>query len=301
MTITTGNFPKAQALGVTKWFGASYDAHKKEYPDLYELDTSERAYEELVETTGFPVFAVKPQGAAAAFSDNLQGIVNRAVHVAYARGFIITWEEKRDNLYEQVGKARSKQLAYSANQTIEIVAADMYNDGFTGGPTFGDGVSFLNSSHPTRSGNQSNILSVAAPLSEASIEDLCTDIMDAKDSVGNRISLMPQSLHVPTALIYEANRILKSSLQSNSAENNINALRADGTFPKGIKVNHYFDSTTAWFIRTNAPAGPTMFVRDPLVFGEDNDFDTKNDKFLGYMRHSFIFGDWRSVFGTAGA
>jgi len=158
----------------------------------------------------------------------------------------------------------------------------------------------VSSAHPTLSGNQSNVLTTAADLSEASLEDLTIQIMQALNSRGLKISLMPQSLHVPTQLWYEANRILKSVLQSDTANNNINVLKATNVFPKGIKLNHYFTSATAWFIRTNAPAGLKQYERDAVMFDQDNDFDTKNAKAACYERYSFGWSDWRGVFATPG-
>jgi hypothetical protein len=220
--------------------------------------------------------------------------------VAYALGYAVTYEEMQDNLYEAVSKRRVPALAFAMNQTKETVVANLYNDGFTGGPTFGDGVSLLNASHPTLSGNQSNVLTVAADLSEASIEALCIQIMDAKNSQGQRISLIPQSLHIATANWYEATRILKSVLQNDSANNATNALREVGQFPKGIKLNHYFDDADAWFVRTNAPRGMLMYQREAISFDQDNDFTTKNALAAAYERYAVSIGDWRGLFGTPG-
>jgi hypothetical protein len=298
--ITTGTHPKALWPGIKAWFGRSYDEHMPEYPDLFEMDTSDKAYEEEVEITGFGLAPVKPQGAQIFYDIEVQGPVSRFTHVAYALGYIVTFEELRDDLYEVVSKRRAQQLAFSMRQTKENILASTYNNGFSGSYTGADGVSLFSTAHPTLSGNQSNLLTTAADLSEASVEDLCIQIMQTTNNRGLKISALPQSLHVPTQLWFEANRILHSILQSDTANNNINVLRATGAFPKGIKVNHYFTSATAWFIRTNIPRAIQYFERDKLSFDQDNDFDTKNAKAACYERYSAFWADWRGAFATPG-
>jgi len=298
--ISTGNHPKALWPGIKEWWGRSYSEHPEEYVDLFDKETSDKAYEEDVEITGFGLAPVKPQGTSINYDTESQGAVTRYTHVAYALGYIVTYEELRDDLYEVVSKRRAKQLAFSMRQTKENVSANVYNRGFNSAYTGGDGVSLFSVSHPTTTGNQSNLLATAADLSEASIEDLTIQIMQAQNNKGLRISLMPQSLHVPVQLYYEANRILKSVLQNDSSNNAINVLKATNVFPKGIKMNHYFTSATAWFIRTNAPAGMKLYERDPVMFDQDNDFDTKNAKAACYERYSVGWSDFRGAFGTAG-
>ena len=298
--ITTGAHPKALWPGIKEWWGRSYAEHKEEYPDLFETETSDKAYEEDVEITGFGLAPVKPQGASINYDVETQGTVNRYTHVAYALGYIVTFEELRDDLYEVVAKRRAKLLAFSMRQTKENVGAAVYNNAFSSTYAGGDGVSLISASHPTVGGVQSNVLTTPADLSEASIEDLTIQIMQAQNSRGLKISLMPQSIHVPPQLWYETNRVLKSVLQSDTANNNINVLKATNVFPKGIKMNHYFTSATAWFIRTNAPTGMKHYERDAIMFDQDNDFDTKNAKAACYERYSFGWSDWRGVYGTPG-
>ena len=299
-TITTGTHPKALWPGIKEWWGRSYSEHPEEYVDLFDKETSDKAYEEDVEITGFGLAPVKPQGTSINYDTESQGAVTRYTHVAYALGYVVTFEELRDDLYEVVSKRRAKQLAFSMRQTKENVGANVFNRAFSSSFTGGDGVSMINSAHPTVAGNQSNVLTTAADLSEAAIEDLTIQVMQAQNAKGLRISLMPQSLHVPVQIFYEANRILKSVLQNDSSNNAINVLKATNVFPKGIKMNHYFTSATAWFIRTNAPAGLKMYERDAIMFDQDNDFDTKNAKAACYERYSMGWSDWRGVFGTPG-
>lgn len=298
--ITTGSHPKALWPGVHVWWGRMYNEHVEEYPELFDKETSDKAYEEDVEITGFGLAPVKPEGTAIVYDTETQGTVSRYTHVAYALGYIVTYEELRDNLYEVVSKRRAQALAFSMRQTKENIAANVYNRAFNSTYTGGDGTTLISTAHPTLSGNQSNRLTVDADLSEAAIEDLVVQIMQTQNSRGLRISNLPQSLHVSPSQWFEANRILKSVLQNDNANNAINVLKATNALPKGIKVNHYFSSNTAWFIRTNIPRGMTCMQREAISFDQDNDFDTKNAKAACYERYSFFWTDWRQLYGTSG-
>lgn len=298
--ITTGSHPKALWPGIRAWWGRSYSEHVPEYPDLFETDTSDKAYEEEPEITGFGLAPVKPQGQQIYYDTEVQGAVSRYTHVAYALGYIVTFEELRDDLYEVVSKRRAQQLAFSMRQTKENILAAVYNQGFNASFPGADGVALMSLTHPTLSGSQSNLLTVAADISETAVEDLCIQIMQMTNNRGLKISGLPQSLNVPPQLWFEANRIYNSVLQNDTANNAINVLRATGAFPKGIKVNHYFSSATAWFIRTNIPRSLQYFERDRISFDQDNDFDTKNAKAACYERYSASWSDFRGLYGTPG-
>ena len=298
--ITTGNHPKALWPGIKAIWGRQYNEHVKERTDLFDMDTSSQAYEEDFEVTGFGLAPVKDEGAGVQFDSETQGTVSRFTHIAYALGYIVTKEELDDNLYEQVAGRRTQALAFSMNQTQENVAANVYNKAFTGGSAGGDGADLIDASHPTRTGNQSNLLTTAAEISEAAIEDMIIQIMGAQNSRGLKINLMPQSLHVPRQQWFEANRILKSVLQNDTANNATNVLKATNALPKGIKVNHYFTSSTAWFIRTNAPRGMICYERKKAEFTKDNDFNTENAKAKAYERTSYYWSDFRGIYGTPG-
>lgn len=300
--INTGSHPKLLWPGIHAIWGQVYNEHAKEYGDLYtELD-SDKAYEQDVEVTGFGLAPVKAQGAPVQYDSEIQGIVTTYTHVAYALGYIVTYEELRDNLYEEVSMRRAKANAFSINQTIENVAAFLYNNAFsTTYYTTADNAALVSTSHVNATGGTySNALSPAADLSEAALEDLTIQIMGTQNDRGLLINIMPESLHIPRQEYYNANRILKSVLQSNTANNNINVLKAVNAFPKGIKLNHYFTAPHAWFIRTNCPNGMQMFWRDKPAFDQDNDFDTKNAKAATYMRFSVGASDPRGIFGSNG-
>lgn len=299
--ISTGNHPKLLWPGVYALFGNTYSQYDKEYTDLFDVKSSSQAYEEMVETTSFGLVPVKNEGGSSTYDTHLQGAISRFFHVAYSLGYIVTHEELADDLYPQVSAQRATSLAFSANQTQENVGAQVYNRAFSSSFVGADGVALLSASHPdATAATQSNILPVSADFNEASLEDLTIQIMNAKNSRGLRISLKPTSLIGPVNLIYDFERVLKSTLQNDSTLNAVNALRTTGAVPSA-KVNHYFTDTDAWFLRTNAPNGMIWFNREAISFKKDSDFDTDNAKAKCYMRFSTGWADWRALFGTAGA
>jgi hypothetical protein len=202
-----------------------------------------------------------------------------------------------DNLYTKRGVSRTESLARSMRLTKETVAANVYNRAQTSGYTFGDGIVLSSVSHPTLTGNQSNRLATAADFSEAALEDLCIQIMGATDSVGNIIKLMPKSLILPRQLFFEAERVLKSMLQNDTANNAVNALRSTGIIPK-VAMNHFLTDTDAFFIRTDAPQGMKLFDREKAAFAQDGDFDTSNLKYKSYMRFSVGMTDFRGIYSN---
>lgn len=300
--ITTGSHPKLLWPGVYTTWGQIYDAHQKEYEDLYEIKTSDKAYEQGVQVTPFSLAPVKGQGAPVTYDGEVQGVVQTYQHVAYALGYIVTFEELRDNMYKEVATRRAEANAFSMQQTIENVAAFPYNNAFsTTYFTTADGAALCSTAHVNATGgNFSNALSPAADLSEASLEDLTIQIMGATNDTGQLINVMPRSLHIARQEWYNANRILGSVLQSNTANNNINVLKSTNAFPEGIKLNHYFQNAHPWFIRTNVMNGMTFFWRDQPMFDQDNDFSTKNALAASYMRLSVGCTDPRGIFASNG-
>lgn len=300
--INTGSHPKALWPGVHAFWGQLYNAHPTEYVDLYDVLDSDKAYEEDVQVTGFGLAPAKAEGAPVSYDSEIQGPTQRYTHIAYALGYKVTFEELRDNLYEVVSRRRVQANAFSINQTVENIGAATYNDAFTGAVFLSaDGQPLCSTAHVNSTGGTySNALSPAADLMEASIEDMGIQIMQATNDRGLKISLMMQSLHVAPNEWWNANRILKSVLQSDSANNNLNILRATNAIPKGIKLNHFFTSPRAWFVRTNAQNGMQMFWRDRPMFDQDNDFDTKNAKASTYMRLSVGNTDPRGLYGSNG-
>jgi hypothetical protein len=299
--ITTGNHPAALWPGVREWFGRNYNEHPTEYTDIFSVAKSTKNYEEDVEVTGFGLAGIKSEGNGVSYDSESQGITKRYTHVAYALGFIVTKEELDDNQYKEKAFRRSKSLAFSMRQTREIVGANVLNRAFTSAYAGGDGKELLATDHPTLDGTQSNELTVAADFSEASLEDLLIQMHNAKNSRGLRISVKARKLIVPPALVFEAQRVLKSELRVGTSDNDLNAMRSMGMLPEGFVVNHYLTDTDAFFVKTDVDNGLMWFDRIATELSNDNDFDTMNAKAKAYMRFSAGWTDWRGLFGSPGS
>lgn len=299
--ITTGNHPKALWPGINAWWGASYNKHPLECMEIFDSKSSDKAYEEDVETLSFGLAPVKAQGAGVAYDSHTQGATTRYNHIVYALGYIVTKEEIDDNLYEKVARSRTESLAFSMRTTKETVAANVLNRAFNSSYTGGDGVELLSTAHVTNDGTQSNHLTVAADFSEASLEDMLIQIGNMTNSRGLKIAAKGRKLIIPSALEFEVQRVLGSVQQSGTANNDINAVRSLGMMPEGYTVNHYLTDTDAWFVKTDVPNGMTMFDRTAIAFTKDNDFDTENAKAKAMERYSVGWTDWRGLYGSPGS
>lgn len=303
--ITTGAHPKALWPGVKLWWGNKYAEHPQEWTDLVDSSTDSRAYVEIVQDTGFGLAAVKPQGQSLQYDSNVQGFTTRLTHVTYALGYIVTWEELRDNLYPEVSGIRSAANAFSMRQTKEQVVAAIYNRAFN--PTYvgADGVSLCSTAHPLQfGGTGSNKPAVDTDLSEISLEDACIALMGFTNDRGMFISCMPRKLIVTRNDWFNATRILKSLQQNDTGNNAINALRATNAIPEGCSMNHYLTSTGAWYLRTNITkemGGLCLYQREPIMFDTDNDFDTKNAKAASMERYSVGWAEWRCLYAINAA
>lgn len=301
--ITRGTHPKDLWPGLQGHFHMLYESYGDEWQDLFDVVSSNKAYEEAVQTVRFGLAPVKTESSPVQMDQDYQGYTSRIVNVTYALGYGVTEEEIDDNLYPEVSQGRTAALAYSMKQTKNFVHANVYNRAFDSNYPGGDGVELLATDHPTLfAGDQSNELAVAADLSEKSIEDLIIQIMEAEDDRGNKIKLMPNTLHIAPRDYFIAHRILESQLRSGSADNDINVLRAKSILPGGVKVNHYFTDNDAWFIRNSMPAGMGMthLARRAIRFQEDNDFSTKNMLFSATERYGAGWRDWRCIYGSEG-
>lgn len=301
--ISSGVSPKLLEVGLNKIFGLAYNEWPDEYKILFDEETSTKAYEEDLSLSGTGLAVLKSEGGGITYDDMRQEFIHRYTHKTYALGIIFTEEFLEDNQYDiSAFFKKAKSLKFSMKQTMEILAANVYNRAFSASYTFGDGKALCAADHPTAVGGSfSNMPSVATDLSEASLEQAAIDIAGFKDSRGNLISIMPETLIISKENLFEAERILKSTLNEGTSNNAINALRSTGMFKNGAKVNHYFTDPDAWFIRTNCPNGMKCFKRKPLSFAMDNDFDTSNAKYKAYFRVSFGASDPRGIYGSAGA
>ena len=300
--ISTGNFPKMLRPGLNKVWDNIGQKQSNEYESLFTKASSDLSYEELAEVTGFGLVPVKAEGTDTVLDTEQQGTITRATHAAYSLGFKVTYEEIKFNQYLKVGKQRAARLRWSFQQTKETVLANKYNRAHDGNYTFGDGSAMCVTGHATRNGTQSNTLAAAADMSETTLEDMCIQIGDAKNTRGLQLNLTPDSIIIPNALTFEAQRIIKSTLQNDTANNAINAINNLGMFPGGIKVNHYLTDTDSFFIRTNVPSdqGMVLFQAEELSFDQDNDFPSKDYCARGYELYTATMGDFRSVYSNGG-
>jgi len=299
--ITSSAHPKALWPGVRKFVMAEYNEHPTEYSQLFNVQKSKMAYEEDVETSGFGLAAAKSEGAPTTYDSHSQGFTKRYRHIAYSLGYIVTREERDDNLYKSKSFKRGKALAFSFRTTKEIVAANVLNRATNAGYVGGDNVSLLSDAHPSHAGAWSNKLVIPADLSEAALEQILVQISEAKNSKGLQIALRGEKLVVPAALAFEAERIMKSNLRVGTDFNDVNAIKSMGLLRGGICVNHYLTDPDAWFVKTSVDDGLLMFQRTAYEFTQDNDFDTENAKAKGYERYSVGWTDPRGLYGSEGA
>lgn len=300
--INTASFSKLLWPGLNKIYGQAYNEYPVEYTKLVDTDKSTKAYEEDLGITSFGLASRKTEGNSIAYDEESQAYLTRYSHAVWALGFTITREIYEDDQYGKVGKRRATGLAFSMRQTKEINVANMYNRAFNNSYTGGDGKEMIATDHPNYSGGTwSNELTVAADLSEASLEQAYIDIAKFTNDRGLKIAVKPRSLIIPVDLVFEAERILKSTLRVGTADNDPNVLKNMGAIPEGIVVNHYLTDTDAWFLRTNCPNGPMYYSRRAMQFAKDNDFDTENAKFKATERYSTGWTDPRGIYGSPGA
>ena len=303
--ITTGNFAKDLVPGVKTWFQTKYKEYPIEYLDVFDKMTSTKAFEEEVGVTGFGLAQIKTEGAGISYDDQSQGYISRYTHVTYGLGFIITREMHDDGISVTVALRRAGALAFSIRQTKETVGANVLNRAFTAAYTMGansDGKELCATDHPNKTGGTwSNELATAADLSEAALEQAWIDIGAFKTDRGLTIAIRPMKLIIPAALEFDAYRILKSIGRVDTANNDINAIRASGKIPQGVAVNDYLTDDDAWFLKTDCPDGLKYMERKADAFGSENDFDTENARFKATFRGSFGWSDPRGLFGSPGA
>ena len=301
MPITRSNAPKQLLPGLNVIFGLEYKGIDNEHLELFESETSEKAFEEEVLMSDFATAPVKTEGAAVTFDTASEQYTARYTHSTIALAFSITEEAWEDNLYDTWSKIRAKALGRAMANTKQTRGANIFNNGFsTGVDAIGDAAAFFSTAHPTASdGNQSNTIS--QDLSEGQLEAVAINIYLTEDDRGKLIGARPVSLHIPPQLVFVAQRLLYSPGQPGGADNAINAVNSLSVFPKGWKVNHRFTDTDAWFVKTDVPNGTKHFMRAPLSTKMEGDFDTGNLRFKARERYSFGVSNWRQWYGSAGA
>jgi hypothetical protein len=301
MAMSRASFAAQLEPGLNALFGLEYKQYRDQWRPVFEYNTSVKAFEEDVLLEGFGEAPVKTEGTAISYDTAAEQYTSRYNHDTIGLAFAITEEAEEDGQYGSLARRYTKALARSMVHTKEITAANILNNGFDNGYTGGDGKEMLATDHPTNYGNQSNELSTAADFNETSLESLLVNISNAKDDRGIPAALTAQRLVIPTALVFDAERVLKSTLRVDTANNDLNAVNSIGYLPEGVHVMQRLTDTDAWFLRTDCPDGLKMFQRRPLRKGMEGDFETGNVRYKVSERYSFGWTDWRGIYGSPGA
>ena len=302
MAISRAQLAKELEPGLNALFGLEYNRYENEHSEIFEEESSDRAFEEEVMLGGFSTAPVKNEGQSISFDDAQETYTARYSHETIALAFSITEEAVEDNLYDRLASRYTKALARSMAQTKQIKAAAILNNAFsTGVNAIGDGAALCSASHPSLSGNQTNVLATAADLNETSLEQMLIDVAGLTDERGLKIAIRGMKLIIPKELQFIAERVINSNLRSGTADNDNNAMKSMGMLPDGAVVNHFLTDTDAFFIKTDAPNGFKHFNRSAIKTAMEGDFDTGNMRFKARERYSFGVSDWRTVYGTPGA
>ena len=301
MAISRAQLLKELLPGLNALFGLEYKRYAEEHKEIYETENSERSFEEEVKLSGFAAAPVKNEGAAIAYDNGQEAWTARYTHETIAYGFAITEEAMEDNLYDSLSARYTKALARSMAYTKQIKAAYPLNSGFTSYNS-GDGVTLFSTAHPLVSGGtNSNRPATAVDLNETSLEAAVIQIAAWTDERSLLIAARPNKLIVPPALMFVATRLLETELRTGTADNDINALKNNGSIPGGYTVNHFLTDPNAWFLTTDVPNGMKHFVRSPLATSMDGDFDTGNARYKARERYSFGVSDPLGIYGSPGS
>ena len=302
MAISRAQLLKELLPGLNALFGLEYARYGEEHKEIYETETSERSFEEETKLSGFSAAPVKNEGSAIAYDNAQEAWTARYNHETIALGFSLTEEAIEDNLYDSLSARYTKALARAMAYTKQVKAAAVLNNGFTTGYNGGDGVPLFSSQHPLVSGGtNSNVPTTAADLNETSLEAAVIQISLRTDERGLLIAAKPKKLIVPPALQFVATRLLETELRVGTNDNDINAIKNNGSVAEGYTINHFLTDTNAWFLTTDVPNGMKHFVRTPLQNSMDGDFDTGNVRYKARERYSFGWSDPLGMYGSAGA
>jgi len=301
MAISRSQLVKELEPGLNALFGLEYKNYADEHAEIFDVENSDRAFEEEVMLSGFANASVKPEGSSVNYDTAQESFTARYTHETLALAFSITEEAIEDNLYDRLASRYTKALARSMANAKQVKAANVLNNAFSSSFTGGDGVELCSAVHPIVAGTFKNELSTAADLNETSLEQSLIDIAAMTDERGLKIAAKGTKMIIPSALQFTAERLMKSQGRVGTADNDINAVGSMGMIPQGYVVNHYLTDTDAFFIKTDVPNGLKMFVRAPVKTSMEGDFETGNVRYKARERYSFGFSDPRGVFGSPGA
>ena len=302
MAISRAQLLKELLPGLNALFGLEYKRYGEQHKEIYETEKSERSFEEETKLSGFSAAPVKNEGSAIAYDNAQEAFTARYNHETIALGFSVTEEAIEDNLYDALSGRYTKALARAMAYTKQVKAAAVLNNGFSAAYPGGDGVSLFSTAHPLVNGStNSNTFTTPADLNETSLEAAVIQIAAWTDERGLLIAAMPRKLVIPPALQFVATRLLETNLRVGTTDNDINALKNNGSIPEGYTINNYLTDTNAWFLTTDVPNGKKHFERMPLSNNMDGDFDTGNVRYKSRERYSFGWSDPLGMFGSAGA
>jgi hypothetical protein len=301
MAISRSQLVKELEPGLNALFGLEYKNYADEHAEIFDVENSDRAFEEEVMLSGFANASVKPEGSGVNYDTAQESFTARYTHETLALAFSITEEAIEDNLYDRLASRYTKALARSMANAKQVKAANVLNNAFDSSFTGGDGVELCSAVHPIVAGTFKNELSTAADLNETSLEQSLIDIAAMTDERGLKIAAKGTKMIIPSALQFTAERLMKSQGRTGTADNDINAVGNMGMIPQGYVVNHYLTDTDAFFIKTDVPNGLKMFVRAPIKTAMEGDFETGNVRYKARERYSFGFSDPRGIFGSPGA
>jgi len=302
MAISRAQLLKELLPGLNALFGLEYARYGEETKEIFESESSDRSFEEEVKLSGFGAAPVKNEGSAIQYDNAQETYTARYVNETIAMGFSLTEEAIEDNLYDSLSARYTKALARAMAYTKQVKGATILNTGFPGGPAYGDGVSLFNTQHPLVSGGvNSNTPAVGTDLNETSLEAAVIQIAGWTDERGLLIAARPRKLVIPPNLQFVATRLLETEGRVGTADNDLNAIRNNGSIPEGYTINHYLTDTDAWFFTTDIPNGLKHFVRSPMSTSMDADFDTGNSRYKARERYSFGVSDPLGIFGSPGA
>jgi len=299
MAISRGQLVKELEPGLNALFGLEYKRYENQHAEIFDSETSDRAFEEEVMLSGFGNAQTKPEGSGVTFDNAQETFTARYTHETIALAFSITEEAIEDNLYDRLASRYTKALARSMANTKQVKAANVLNNAFTT-EVGGDGQPLLDQAHPTIAGSFRNELATAADLNETSLEQSLIDINAFTDERGLKIAARGVKMIIPSELQFTAERLMKSAQRVGTADNDINAINNMGMIPQGYVVNNFLTDTDAFFIKTDVPNGMKMFVRAPIKTAMEGDFDTGNVRYKARERYSFGFSDPRGMFGSPG-
>ena len=286
--------------GLNALFGLEYDRYENQHTEIFDEESSDRAFEEEVMLGGFANAAVKPEGQGIVYEDAQETFTARYTHETVALAFSLTEEAVEDNLYDKISTRYTKALARSMANTKQVKAAAVLNNAFNSTFAGGDGVELCSTAHPTLSGNFANELATSADLNETSLEQSLIDISAFTDERGLKIAARGMKMIIPPQLQFTADRLMKSEGRVGTADNDINAIKNMGMVPEGYTVNHYLTDPDAFFIKTDVPNGLKHFNRSPIKTTMEGDFDTGNVRYKARERYVFGFSDPRGIFGSPG-